>query len=184
MCLHKNRSGAVPNTMNHQTSQSHVHIRPATPADAAAISVLIQTLAQQFIIADFSAAGQQHFLQAHCDHAISQLMANGLCYWLAEDGDALLGCIGMRHYQHLYHLFVRQDQQGRGLARQLWQLAQQVCTQHGNKGTYTVNASLNAVPVYQAFGFQINQPALESQGVRYQPMQLLCEPSLSRLPAQ
>ena len=44
--------------------------------------------------------------------------------------------------------------------------------QAGNPGKFTVNSSLNAVPVYQRFGFVANGPVVQKHGIAFQPMLL------------
>ncbi|GMG88747.1 hypothetical protein MNKW57_30680 [Biformimicrobium ophioploci] len=47
-----------------------------------------------------------------------------------------------------------------------------VSKQHRNEVEYTVNASLNAVPVYEAFGFEVAMPRQVHRGIVFQPMVL------------
>jgi hypothetical protein len=42
----------------------------------------------------------------------------------------------------------------------------------GNPGQFTVNASLNAVPVYEKFGFVQQGEAQRMHGICFQPMRL------------
>ncbi|WP_409935148.1 MULTISPECIES: GNAT family N-acetyltransferase [Comamonas] len=55
----------------------------------------------------------------------------------------LCGVAALRDRIHVYHLFVRADAQVQGIGRALWQHARL----RSNHSTFTVNASLNAVPV-------------------------------------
>lgn len=52
--------------------------------------------------------------------------------------------------------------------------------QSGNPGRFEVNSSLNAVPIYERFGFAIAAPKVERYGGAYIPMVLKpewCPPS-------
>ena len=78
----------------------------------------------------------------------------------------------MRGRSHLFHLFVDDSYQGRGLARQLWNEARRRVTQSGGLSEFTVNASLNAVIVYERFGFQSEGEVRQVNGISFQPMRL------------
>ena len=43
----------------------------------------------------------------------------------------------------------------------------------GNPGRFTVNSSINAVPVHERFGFVPSGPSVETDGVGVQPMLLV-----------
>ena len=103
--------------------------------------------------------------------------AHDACNWLvpAEADGALVGLVAMRDHSHLYHLFVAPAWQGRGLARALWQQVRQAALEAGNPGRFTVNASVNAVPVYGRFGFVATGPRVEKNGIAFVPM--VCNPA-------
>lgn len=77
------------------------------------------------------------------------------------------GYLCMTRSGHLYHLFVAEPFQGRGIARVLWENASAYC----ECTCYTVRSSLQAVPVYERFGFISIGPIDEKAGVRYQAME-------------
>jgi GNAT superfamily N-acetyltransferase len=54
---------------------------------------------------------------------------------------------------HIHHLFVAEDFQRRGIARQLWAVAKEACLAAGNTGRFTVYSSRFALEVYRRFGF-------------------------------
>jgi ribosomal protein S18 acetylase RimI-like enzyme len=153
-----------------------ISIRRAIAIDVAAIAQVIRISAQTHITPELSAEATAHFLQANNDAAISSFLQQGFVYFVAESrnsqGHEIVGCVGMRHHSHLYHLFVADRWQGQGIARRLWQQAMDDAKQHGHHGSYTVNSSNNAVAVYQAFGFVRTAPMQQSNGVWFNPMQL------------
>lgn len=81
----------------------------------------------------------------------------------------IVGYVSMKDNSHLYHLFVAQEHQGKGVARALWDSISQRCV----ASKYTVRASLNAVPVYKAFGFVESEGISEKEGIRFQTMELI-----------
>jgi GNAT superfamily N-acetyltransferase len=80
--------------------------------------------------------------------------------------------VAVRDTTHLYHLFVRQEFQGRGLSRELWQHAKEAAIAAGNRCGFTVNSSPYAVPVYERFGFKATGPRIETHGIAFVPMEL------------
>jgi GNAT superfamily N-acetyltransferase len=145
-------------------------IRPATPADGPAIGALIldllpfltlhpQGLGAEKFIASIGAAAQQRYLGQP-----------NFRYHVVSSHDGLLGVVALRDNAHLFHLFVRQALHGRGLGRQLWELARDEAIALGNPGSFTVNASDHAAPMYRKLGFEPAAPRVEHDGIAYLPM--------------
>jgi GNAT superfamily N-acetyltransferase len=59
---------------------------------------------------------------------------------------------------------------GVGLGRRLWERLRDHALRSGNPGLFKVNSSINAVPVYERFGFVIAAPRVERFGGDYVPM--------------
>jgi len=85
-----------------------------------------------------------------------------------EVRNRIVGYISMNENGHLYHLFVSEQYQGKGIARELWNEITRKC----KSSRYTVRSSLYAVPVYKAFGFNEAGPAGVKDGMHFQPMEL------------
>jgi GNAT superfamily N-acetyltransferase len=96
----------------------------------------------------------------------------GYRYHVAVDEGVLAGAIAVRDNRHVYHLFVAESFQKRGLARQLWTIARDASLAAGNPGEFTVNSSRFAVSVYRRFGFAESGPPDERNGVVSVPMRL------------
>ena len=130
-----------------------MQFRSGLPADAEAIAGLIASF-QSDLTDEPSGAGADGYLasvsvQAERDYIASQHYG----YLLAYSDSQLAGFIAVRDGSHLFHLFVERSHQRHGIARRLWQRAlEQLCASSCDGG-FTVNSSLSAVPVYQAFGF-------------------------------
>jgi len=129
-------------------------IRPANISDAEVIAEIICDLAEKFILSSFDKAAKQIFLESNNAHQINHNINNGYYYLVAVNSGKIIGLIGMKGYNHLYHLFVLEQYQGMDLSRQLWEKARDYCIENGNPGLFTVNSSTNAVQVYKAFGFK------------------------------
>lgn len=88
--------------------------------------------------------------------------------FLLEINNDIVGYISMKGNHHLYHLFVSQNHQHKGIAKQLWQHV----TQHCISNRYTLRSSIYAIPVYKKFGFNDAGAIQEKDGIYFQPMEL------------
>lgn len=159
----------LPNTLR---NPGGMKIQRATIADAPRISALIRELSTPFLVSP-SGEGAEPFLAAISESAIQgYVAASNFEYLVAEDQGQLVGVVALRDNSHLYHLFVAVPLQGRGLGGKLWDMVKAKALLLGNPGKFTVNSSLNAVPVYERFGFIASGPVVQANGVVFQPMQL------------
>jgi GNAT superfamily N-acetyltransferase len=148
-------------------------IRPATPADAAAISALILGVSPSFTLRP-DGEGAEDFLATLAPDAIAGYLASPeYAYRVAEEDGAPAGVVAVRENRHLYHLFVAPSFQGRGLSRRLWDAAMDAALRAGNPGEFTVNSSLYAVAIYEKFGFRPTDPRVEQHGIAWVPMKLV-----------
>ncbi|HEY5600027.1 MAG TPA: GNAT family N-acetyltransferase [Candidatus Manganitrophaceae bacterium] len=149
-----------------------IAIREAGVSDAERISALVSDLSREFILPDVAPDARSRFLSALDSAAIAEFMRGPFRYHVLEIGGELVGVVGVRDNRHLYHLFVAKNFQGRGLGRRLWEHAAAACLAQGNPGEFTVNASTNAVPVYEKLGFVATAPIQQRDGISYAPMKL------------
>jgi len=147
-----------------------MQIRQANLDDAAAISLLICPLTEKYIAAEFSSEARRILLDSMTPNAVEGYLRSGYCYHLAEDQEMLAGVVGMRPGGHLYHLFVSEPYQGRGLARRLWDVSREAALLADPLPAFTVNSSRLAVDVYRKFGFVETGPPETKDGVTYFPM--------------
>ncbi len=152
-----------------------LNVERATPADAPRISALIGALSKPFLLSP-SGEGAELFLASISESAIAgYVTAYNFAYFVAEVQGQFAGVVALRdnsHLFHLFHLFIAEPFQGQGLGRALWQMVEAHAIQLGNPGKFTVNSSLNAVPVYERFGFVAIDEVVQKHGVAFQPMQL------------
>ncbi|HEU4885088.1 MAG TPA: GNAT family N-acetyltransferase [Longimicrobium sp.] len=150
-----------------------MRIRPATAHDAAAISALILSVSRFFTLHP-DGEGAEAFLATVSPEAIAGYLASpAYAYRVAETEGLLAGVVALRDNAHLYHLFVAPAFHGRGLSRQLWDVAREAALRAGNPGEFTVNSSLYAVPVYEKFGFAPTGPRVDEHGIAFIPMKLV-----------
>ncbi len=144
----------------------------ASPADAAAISALIQSLGH-FITLGCDDEGAQQLLSAMTPKMIESYITNpAFVYFIGRIDADLVGAVAIRDARHLFHLFVATGYQRQGFARALWLAARKAATAAGNDGAFTVNSTLYAVPVYQHFGFVATGPRNRHNGIVHVPMTL------------
>ncbi|WP_430461024.1 GNAT family N-acetyltransferase [Thalassolituus sp. LLYu03] len=147
-----------------------MQLRPAVLSDVPALSELVRSLAH-FYLTDSTQTLPFWFADTLTPDAFSARLQSADYRTLVaagQNGD-LLGYITLKQPAHLYHLFVREDQHGRGIARALWQQLQQ---QTPAVTPFTLRSSLFAVSVYQALGFVCDGDAGHKDGIGFQPMVL------------
>lgn len=148
-----------------------MQVRSATAADAKRISSLIRNLSGSLMHSP-NGEGAELFLASVSEPAIGQcIAAENFLYLIAEVGSELAGVAALRDKRHLYHLFVAQAHQRKGIGRGLWLTVKAFALAAGNDGHFTVNSSLNAVLVYTRFGFAPSGAKVEKNGVTFLPMQ-------------
>jgi len=145
-------------------------VEPASVADAEEISALIVGLSEPFYLSPSREGAGPFLASIGAEAQRAYLAAGNFSYRVARVDARIVGVVALRDNAHLFHLFVAQAFQGRGLATRLWQLVQSEARRAGNPGAFTVNASLNAVPLYEKFGFAREGEVQRVHGVAFQPM--------------
>ncbi len=145
-------------------------IRLATIEDAPAISALLCSLSKAFIAQALSEEAADRLLGSMDTASIREYIASGYRYHVAEEGGEIVGAAAVKENRHLYHLFVSERYQGRGIARDLWEAAKAASLAAGNPGRLTVNSSLGAAGLYEKWGFVKMSDAVDKSGVVSVPM--------------
>jgi GNAT superfamily N-acetyltransferase len=114
----------------------------------------------------------EKFLATLTESAISAFIGRRDVVYLVAVVSAteLVGAAALSGNQQVEHLFVDSAYQGIGLGRLLWERLRDHALRSGNPGLFKVNSSLNAVPVYERFGFVVAAPKVERHGGAYVPM--------------
>ena len=147
-------------------------IRKTELKDAEEIGRLIVKLAERYITQEFNPKARRYFLASNNGKSVKRFMESGFSYHIADIGGRVVGVVGVRDNSHLYHLFIDESHQGKGMARQLWDVAMADCISNGNPGVFTVNSSNYAVGVYESLGFVRTKPMQNNEGALYNPMEL------------
>lgn len=143
-----------------------MHFRAALPSDAAKISALIMSFQSQLTLHLDGRGAEQFFASVSEESECGYIESARYEYLLAEENNDLAGFVAIRDKTQVFHLFVAPHFQHAGLARDLWN---RVCRPAVR---YTVNASLDAIPAYERFGFVVAGPQQQAHGIVFQPMQL------------
>jgi GNAT superfamily N-acetyltransferase len=148
-----------------------VKIRRATRKDAQRISELAQAVAIQFIVDEFSRKGRANYLQELGPEVIGKRLADkDFRFWVAEDGEALVGVAAMQDNWHLYHLFVAKGVQRGGLAGRLWQILRDEALGAGPPSSFKANVPRYAIAAFTRLGFKADGAMRDEKGVYFQPM--------------
>jgi GNAT superfamily N-acetyltransferase len=147
-----------------------MQIRPLVAADLPACARLLRASAIEFIVHESPREGACTFLRENDEAGLRGYLAAGHVYHVADDEEEIAGFIAIRANSHVFHLFVDKRRHGQGLARRLWHTARDAAVERGGDGSFTVNASNHAVPVYAAFGFERVAPTQCVKGLYFNPM--------------
>jgi GNAT superfamily N-acetyltransferase len=144
--------------------------RPATVNDSAAISSLIYTLGQSFLVNADGSGAERFWDSVSASSEASYIQSPRYQFTVAETSASLAGVIAVRDTTHLFHLFVATEHQRVGLAKKLWQQVLGTLHSNGYHGPVTVNSSLSAQPVYERFGFLPTGSVTQADGIAFIPM--------------
>lgn len=141
--------------------------RAGSPSDAEAIAQLIASFQSELTDDPAGAGAEEYVASVSVQAERGYLASERYRYLLAYLDPQLAGFIAIRDGCHLFHLFVDRSHQRQGIARRLWEEAlRKLCAAE----SFTVNSSLSAVPVYQAFGFVPAGPIQSMHGISFLPM--------------
>jgi ribosomal protein S18 acetylase RimI-like enzyme len=147
-------------------------IRSATMADARSLAELIASF-QPMLTLDPSGVGAEQYLASVSEAAERHyLVSPRYTYFVTEHKGEVVGFIAMRDRTHLFHLFVASEYQRQGIAGSLWREAREHAVRPGEPSVFTVNSSLNAVVVYERFGFMPSGAEVQAHGIAFLPMRL------------
>lgn len=144
-------------------------IRKATSQDVSAIRDLVLSLAHVYLNPQTTASPDWFAMTLTDNEFISRINCDDYLNFVYESAGDVAGYISVKKSGYLYHLFVAQPHQGKGIARKLWQHTSGQCQAR----VYKLRSSLHAVPVYEKFGFKVSGVAEIKDGIEYQPMELI-----------
>lgn len=149
-----------------------MEIRQANLSDAAEISELIKSFTHYFVVEStalekFSEQGIAEFIHSE---KVEYFVAEVKPHFNQLVSQKIMAVIAYIKPAHLLHFFVAEAFQGKGNGRLLWNHVEALLIQTGQPKV-TVNASLNAVPIYEKLGFIAGVQGIEQMnGMRFKSM--------------
>ncbi|MFM8536121.1 MAG: GNAT family N-acetyltransferase [Acidimicrobiia bacterium] len=140
----------------------------STVSDAASVAALVRA-SEAVLIEDEGSAAPFWESMSERSHA-ENLASKCFRYRIAVSESSLLGFIAFRVLSHLFNIFLSPEHQRTGVGRALWQCALAHASSPIAEQDITVNAGLNAVPVYLAFGFIQVGDVIRQHGIAFVPM--------------
>lgn len=141
-------------------------IRPAHIDDVPAISALCMAAFNEAVAPSLSAAGIATFGSVAAADAFAARLQGDNHILVAEQDARVVGVVELKEGRHLAMLFVDPACQGRGIGHALFEAV----LLRVREPVLTVRASLNAVPVYERYGFVRDGEVGEFNGLVYQQM--------------
>ena len=139
-----------------------IHVRKLEEQDLPGAMELVWAVFQRFEAPEYSAQGVETF-QAYIQNM--EQVKTLVTYGAYTDG-RLAGVLALRG-DHISLFFVREEAQGRGIGRALFQYA---AARAGRP--MTVHSSPYAVEIYRRLGFVPTAEEQVEDGIRYTPMRL------------
>ncbi len=148
-----------------------IRIRELAEDEIDAAHALVSVVFDEFVAPYYSAEGVHEFKSFIEPPKLIERLRSTSFILAAEIDDKMVGVIGVRDGSHVFLLFVKGDQQGKGIAKALLAEALQRCkTVNPDLTKVTVNSSPNAVEAYQRMGFIPTSEEQLTNGIRYVPM--------------
>jgi len=143
-------------------------IREATEQDVSQIAELVASLAYYYLNDPRDELPQWFSETLSLSAFSSRVSSPEYLNFVFDQAGVITGYISIKGQTHLYHLFVSEMSQGKGIARLLWRHAKERC----QSDNFTLRSSIYAVPVYKRFGFSESGLVGIKDGISFQPMEL------------
>jgi GNAT superfamily N-acetyltransferase len=146
-----------------------VNIRKASIDDAIKIKDLVSSLSHFYLEGDNTLLPGWFSDTLEISEFENRLMSEDFINLVCVLNEEIVGYISIKGSSHIYHLFVAEQHQGKGISKELWNRA----TSGLDVGVYTVRSSIFAVPVYKSFGFKASGAIASKDGIQFQPMEFV-----------
>jgi len=139
--------------------------------DIPEVSNLVAHVFNALVAPEYSTEGVQEFLQYIEPIAFQARSKSNHFSLIALAQAKIVGMIEIRNRDHVSLLFVAQDYQRRGIAKELLHQAIQICQEYKPQPSeISVNSSSFAVPIYEKLGFYRVGERKERNGIGFIPM--------------
>ena len=133
-----------------------------------ALKVIKDTF-MKFEAPDYSDKGIENFFKFANYESIKEMLNKNMKMYVAKVNEKIVAVIGYRDNSHINLLFVLEEYQHNGIARNLFNLVIDNCKNENTKKV-TVNSSPYAHNVYLKFGFIYDSEMKEVDGIKFYPM--------------
>jgi len=145
--------------------------RQMRPGEEYAVCELVGRVFVEHVAPDFAPEGIRAFSRYATAEALAERALAGHFVLVAVVQRDIVGMIEVRGHDHVSLFFVESRLQGHGIGGELWRQALLLCrAHHPAPSKISVNASLNAVPIYERLGFRPTAPEQVIHGIRFMPM--------------
>jgi GNAT superfamily N-acetyltransferase len=138
--------------------------------DCDAMAALLRQVWEDFLVADFTEEATRNFFAGNDAAHMRDLIDEGAFFFVARDGDAMGGMIGVVPGPRIKYLFVGGPWHRRGVARRLLTLALAELRHRGIGETVTLNASDYGLKAYERLGFVATDARQQRNGIWFTPM--------------
>lgn len=149
------------------------------PADVVDVSELVVRVFNQFIAPGFSPEGVQEFYRYIQPSAFLERQKNYHFALISMAQKQVVGVIEVRNYNHVSLLFVAPEFQRRGIAKEIFHRALQICLSNEPQlSQISLKSSSYAVPIYEKLGFHPTGEKQIINGIGFIPMVLKISKSM------
>ena len=147
--------------------------RVINPADVIDVSELVTRVFNQFIAPEYSLEGVQEVHRYIQSSAFLERQKANHFALISKTRDKVLGVVEVRNHNHICLLFVAPEYQRKGIAKELFHRALQICQSNEPElSEISVNSSPYAVQVYEKLGFRRTGKKQIRNGIGFIPMML------------
>ncbi len=152
---------------------NEIIIREIREGEETQVCQLVIECFNEFVAPDYSDEGVNEFLKYVNPDSMQKRLECGNFAFVAVVDDVITGVIEVRSNNHICLLFVKKEFQGRGIARELLELAIEKCRWADNTiNEVDVNSSPYAVKIYEKLGFTRVDNEKLLNGIIFIPMKL------------
>ena len=146
-----------------------MNIRKASISDAIKIRDLVSSLSHFYLEGDNTSLPDWFSDTLEISEFENRLKSDDFINLVCVLNEEIVGYISIKGSSHVYHLFVAEQHQGKGISKELWNHA----TSELDVSVYTVRSSIFAVPVYKNFGFKASGAIASKDGIQFQSMEFV-----------
>ena len=143
-------------------------IRKMEIDDVESVSIISVASFKQAVSSQLSDEGIRTFLEISSPESFLARMKQDNLMLIFEDADGISGIVELKEGRHIAMLFISPEKQRMGIGRKLIEKS----LKYSRVEVVTVNASLVSVAAYEKYGFAIVGQEEETNGLRYQPMEI------------